>query len=336
MDIVTQGLLGAAVAQTGASSDSLQKATYIGAFSGLLADADTLIRSSSDPLLFLEYHRHFTHALVFIPVGALVASGICALVLRGSMPFRRVYLFALLGYAFSGVLDACTSYGTHLLWPFVDTRIAWNLIAIVDPLFSGVLLAGVMLAYRTMRRRWVFIGLGMCLGYLMLGGLQKHRAEAVMEAQAVARSHTIEAYQVKPTLGNLVLWRATYRASGRFYVDAIRVRFGEARIYEGAAIDAVVLEDAFPGLDRTSTLYGDLLRFNRFANGFLARSPTDSTIIGDVRYALTPRSVAPLWGIEVDIDKPDEHAAYRTFRNVDTASRQRFMAMLRGRDLDAL
>lgn len=30
-----------------------------------------------DPLLFLEYHRQFTYALIFIPIGGLI----CALVL---------------------------------------------------------------------------------------------------------------------------------------------------------------------------------------------------------------------------------------------------------------
>ena len=75
MDIVTQGLIGATAAQGGArSSDEVRLASLIGFCAPLLADADALIRSTEDPLLFLEYHRHFTHALLFIPFGALIAS----------------------------------------------------------------------------------------------------------------------------------------------------------------------------------------------------------------------------------------------------------------------
>ncbi len=40
----------------------------------VIPDMDVLIRSASDPLLAIEYHRHFTHALAFIPVGGLIAA----------------------------------------------------------------------------------------------------------------------------------------------------------------------------------------------------------------------------------------------------------------------
>ncbi len=35
--------------------------------------------------------------------------------LRKRLVFKKIYGFALLGYATSGLLDACTSYGTQLL-----------------------------------------------------------------------------------------------------------------------------------------------------------------------------------------------------------------------------
>ena len=56
MDIVTQGLLGATLAQSAAARDT-RLATGVGFAAGLLPDADSLIRSGSDPLLFLEFHR---------------------------------------------------------------------------------------------------------------------------------------------------------------------------------------------------------------------------------------------------------------------------------------
>ena len=73
MDIVTQSILGAAAAQSVAKKEHVRLATLIGLVSGVIADADVFIRSSSDPLLVLEFHRHFTHSIFFIPIGALVA-----------------------------------------------------------------------------------------------------------------------------------------------------------------------------------------------------------------------------------------------------------------------
>ena len=44
-----------------------------GAAAGVLPDADALIQSGADALLVLDCHRHFTHALAFVPSGAMVA-----------------------------------------------------------------------------------------------------------------------------------------------------------------------------------------------------------------------------------------------------------------------
>ena len=41
---------------------------------GILPDADVFITSASDPLLAIEYHRGFTHALAFIPLGGAIAA----------------------------------------------------------------------------------------------------------------------------------------------------------------------------------------------------------------------------------------------------------------------
>ena len=67
MDVLTQGLLGSAVAQTAAKPDEIRKAGLIGILAGLSADLDYFISSTSDPLLNLEFHRHFTHSLFFTP-----------------------------------------------------------------------------------------------------------------------------------------------------------------------------------------------------------------------------------------------------------------------------
>src|SRR5574340_787958 len=148
MDILTHGLLGGTLALSCSKKEEARAATTVGFFAALLADADALIQSDADPLLTLEYHRQFTHSLIFIPVGALLVSLLLWPALRkfGHPPgFRRVYLYALLGCTTSGLLDACTSYGTHVLWPFTGERIAWSIVPIFDPLFS--LLLGAMLLF---------------------------------------------------------------------------------------------------------------------------------------------------------------------------------------------
>ena len=66
MDPLTQGTLGAALPQSLSQKQLAGSAGLLGFLAGMAPDLDVLIRSSSDPLLFLEYHRQFTHSLVFM------------------------------------------------------------------------------------------------------------------------------------------------------------------------------------------------------------------------------------------------------------------------------
>ena len=85
MDPLTQGLAGAALPQAAARRGAVAIAGLLGFLAGMTPDLDVLIRSSEDPLLFLEYHRQFTHSLVFIPVGG----ALCALLLHPLLGRRR-------------------------------------------------------------------------------------------------------------------------------------------------------------------------------------------------------------------------------------------------------
>ena len=74
MDPITQGVVGAAAAQTSAKKKNILGIGIIGILAGLAPDLDIFIRSTTDPILFLEYHRQFSHSLIFIPVGALLVA----------------------------------------------------------------------------------------------------------------------------------------------------------------------------------------------------------------------------------------------------------------------
>ena len=330
MDLITQGLVGAVLAQGAARRDEIRRAALIGAVAGMLPDADILIRAADDPLFNIEYHRHFTHSLLFVPFGALFVSLLAWPLLRGGLGFGRLYLFALLGMATGGLLDACTSFGTHLLWPFSDQRIAWNLIAIVDPLFSGVLILCLVMAWRR-RNPWpARIGIGLAVLYLLFGLLQQERAAALVRELADQRGHTIERLEVKPTLGNNLLWRSVYESAGLFHVDAVRVNWrGGRHHYAGDSI-ARVRPDELAGVPPGSVLDADVRRFARLADDFLVRHPDHPEVLGDIRYAMLPDSTRPLWGIRIAVEQPEAHVVFLTLRDTDPATRRAFLEMLRG------
>jgi inner membrane protein len=334
MDILTQGLIGGVLAQSLASRHEKKIATVIGMAAGFLADADTLIRSSSDPLLNIEYHRHFSHSLAFIPLGAALAMLLLWPFVRRRLPLRRLYLYCLAGYSMSGVLDACTSYGTHLFWPFSDERVAFNIISIVDPVFTLILLLTLLLGLRLDHRQVAVAGLALCVFYLGFGFVQLQRAEQVAETLREQRGHLATQSVVKPTLANLVLWRSVYIHQDpvdgdRIHVDAIRVGlFAKVRVIEGDSVARFSLQKDLPQLDDTSVLYADILRFLKFSNGYVGFDPLQANVLGDIRYSMLPTSARPLWGIVIDRDQPQTHADYRFFRDSGKAVRERFIDLL--------
>ncbi|MEL0103664.1 MAG: metal-dependent hydrolase, partial [Gammaproteobacteria bacterium] len=101
MDPFTQGIVGVTASQSISKKKHLLIASAIGLLAGIAPDIDIFIKSDKDPLLFLEYHRHFTHSLFFIPLGSLI----CAFVFYHlfvkyyNLSFRYTYIYSFIEYA---------------------------------------------------------------------------------------------------------------------------------------------------------------------------------------------------------------------------------------------
>jgi inner membrane protein len=333
MDPISQGALGAALAAGAARRPQIVAAAGLGFLAGMAADLDILIRSQADPLLFLEYHRQFTHALVFVPVGALV----CALALHGfvkrNLRFVETWLYCLLGYATHGVLDACTSYGTQLLWPFSDARIAWNWVSVVDPLFTAPLLACLAGAVWWHRVALARAGLAWAVLYVGLGAVQNARVHDAAEALAAERGHPLERLTVKPSFGNLLLWKSIYLANGVFHVDAIRAG-RERAVFQGDAISAFDAARDLPWLDPDSRQARDLERFRWFSDGYVALDSRHGYAVVDIRYSMVPNEIDALWGIRLDPRAgSDAPAAFFFNRRATPEHRSALLDMLLARGI---
>jgi inner membrane protein len=298
MDPVSHAVFGAGWAQT-TRRGRVASAGLLGAIAALAPDLDILIRSTHDPLLALEYHRHFTHSLVFSPVGALL----CALVLhrfvRTRLSFREAYLCCLLGYASHCILDACTSYGTQLLWPFSDVRVAWSIIAVVDPLWTVPVVALVVFAGMKRSRLFALAALGWAFAYLALAVAQQQRAASAGADLAASRGHEPVRLEVKPSLGNVVLWKIIYEHDGRYFVDAVRTGL-RVTVFAGASTEKLDLDRHLPWLAPGSRQARDVERFRRVSNDFLAPDDRLPGRIVDMRYSMLPNEIDAFWAIQLD------------------------------------
>ena len=329
MDPLSQGTVGAAFAQTAANKNNIVKVSIVGFLAGLAPDLDILIQSSTDPVLFLEYHRQFTHALIFIPFGALIVSTLIFPLVRKSISFKATYLASFLGYATHGLLDACTSYGTLLFWPFSNERITWNNISIVDPLLTIPALIFLAVAVKTSRRRFSFFAVGWIVSYLALGFVQYERALSSGIKLAQSRGHSAERITLKPSFGNLILWKSIYQYGDSFYVDAIRA--GRTLTWcPGEIIKIFDYQYHLPDLEKNSQQMKDIERFRWFSQDYLGFDG-DKNLVTDVRYSMVPNQIAPMWGLVIKEQQgANEHADWWASRDLDDESLTLFKEMLLG------
>ena len=331
MDPVTHGIFGALWALPAARRERMRAAALAGAAGGMAADLDALIRSREDTLLYIEFHRQFTHSFVFAPVGSLAVALLLWPLLKRQAPFAQVYLWCLLGYLAHPLLDACTSYGTHLFWPFSDQRVAWNWISVVDPLYSLPLAALLAAALWRRRHGWSYLALGWMVVYMAFGAWQNHRAENLALEWAHEQAIAVDRLVAKPAFANLLLWRAMVDDGEDFHLVAIRtLPWSQAIFYPGGSAQRFQVDQ----FDPATRLGSDLARFDHFSAHWLIHYPEHDRngrmFIGDFRYAIDPASRRPLWGVLINPDDPGTAAEYTTPRRMTEDDRRRFFQRLRG------
>ncbi|HVI03177.1 MAG TPA: metal-dependent hydrolase [Enhygromyxa sp.] len=307
MDPLTQGVLGAAAAQAVVGERLGRKTWWLGALGGMAPDLDVLIRSASDPLLALELHRHFTHSLAFIPVGGLLVAAPFLWKAREQPREHQLLIIAAttLGWATHGLLDAFTSYGTMLFWPFSRERVAWNWISVIDPVYTVILAIAVVMAAKRLKAWPAWAGLLASSLYLGLCGFQHARALAAQKNIAELRNHTIVRGTAQPLLLTNLLWRSLYEADdGRLWIDALTIPWWAKIEHHGSGTRRVVEAPSEPDGERER----DLARFAWFASDWIYAAPelqpegSTDEIYCDARYSLDPARFDALFCVALGPD----------------------------------
>src|SRR6267142_3411675 len=180
MDTLTHALSGALLARATAPKDappgSLARRIAAGFFACAAPDLDIVFRLFG-PIVYLENHRGVTHSLVLLPLWALLLSWILAAALREPRGWRALYAVTAMGLALHIAGDVITTYGTMILAPFSDWRAQIGTTFIIDPWFSGIIVAGLAASAVLRRSRWPAVAASALLaGYVGFQYLQKEKA----------------------------------------------------------------------------------------------------------------------------------------------------------------
>ncbi len=313
MDPLSQGLLGASFTQSATASVSVKKKkkflqiTLIGTLSGMAPDLDVLIFSLEDPLFSLIYHRHFTHSLFFAPIGAFFLCFLFSKFFK-SFSFKEIYYYSFLGIITHGFLDSCTSYGTLLFWPFSEQRISWNVIPIVDLLFTLPLLFFVVLSVRKNNPFIARIGFIVSLLVLFFGWTQKLRVEKALLEEVYTRAHSPPYIYAKPFFFHLFKWRTIYEHRGHFFVQGVKViPYKKPFFYKLKLIKKFNISQHLKELKPSDKQHKDVQKYLWFTQNFIGYDPKNPHVLGDLRYSPFPSGTKSLWGIKVDPTRPQSH-----------------------------
>jgi len=217
MDPLSQVLLGAAVGHATLGSRVGRKAMLWGAVLGGVPDLDIFIPQPDAVEVFTD-HRGFTHSLITHTVVApVIGAALARLYEDDGVSMARWSLLAWLALVTHALLDAVTIYGTQLFWPATSPPVGLGSIFIIDPVYTLVLLTGVLWAVFARHRpdigrRANAICLGLGTAYLALGMFIQAAVRDIAVSELARQGAAHDRLIVTPTPFNLVLWRVVAMA----------------------------------------------------------------------------------------------------------------------------
>ncbi len=213
MDSLTQIVLGAAVGEAVLGKKVGNKAMFFGAVAGTIPDLDVLTRYFTDTVTAVEWHRGFSHSILFSILVAPILGWLVWKILRKKEASRQEWAWLFFWGLFTHpILDAFTTWGTQLFWP-LKTRLAFQNIFVIDPLYTLPFLAFLILAMRRKRtdpkrRKYNNLGLIISSSYLLLTLILKGFAYKQFANALKDQGIVYQQMDIRPTPFNTILWNA--------------------------------------------------------------------------------------------------------------------------------
>ena len=163
-----------------------------------------------------------------------------------------------------------------------------------------------------------------------MGFIQYDRALSAAIKLAESRGHVAERITLKPSFGNLILWKSIYQYEETFYVDAIRTAESTTWCL-GENIRMFDYQHHLPSLDKESQQGKDIERFRWFSQNYLGYVK-EKNLVTDIRYSMIPNQITPMWGLVIDEQRrTNEHAIWWTNRDLGQSQLDLFKEMLMGK-----
>ena len=284
MDSLTQIVLGASVGEVVLGKKVGNKAMLYGAIAGTIPDLDVLSRYFVDTVTYTEWHRGFSHSILFSLLFAPVFGWLISKIERKSgVSWQEWSKLMFWGLFTHPILDSFTTWGTQLFWPF-DVRLAFQNIFVIDPLYTFPFLFFLILTIRQhrlspARRKYNRMGLMVSTSYLvvtlLLKGITYRKFIDNLEDQEIV----YEQVQTRPTPFNSILWNANVDTGKEYLI-------GEYSLFDTKPI-------VFRAYPKNHDLLGEMAgedklnRLIKITEGWYTISRKEQTLLfNDLRFGL--------------------------------------------------
>lgn len=263
------------------------RAMLWGLLFGTLPDLDALVSFFLDTANNLAWHRGPSHSLLVMAVASFALSRwLAKLWKKEKVSKAQAGAFVFAAWSTHVLIDCFNVYGTSVLWPFQEQRVAFDHLFVIDPLFTLPLIVTLTwLAFlrakkqQPKRRRLCWWGLGLSSGYVILSLLAKRAAAAGFEADLERRGVVFSRRMEAPTAFNILLWRSVVDRENELWV-------GYRSIFERH--DAPVRWTVYPKGEDAFFPYSDMretMTVDWFSDGWwIARRHKQGVWMGDLRF----------------------------------------------------
>ncbi|MFD2915791.1 metal-dependent hydrolase [Psychroserpens luteus] len=301
MDSLTQIVLGAAIGEVVLGKKVGNKAMLYGAIAGTIPDLDVFASYFTDTVTALSIHRGFTHSIVFSILFAPIFGWIVSRyeTFKNFKSWSWLFFWAFVTHP---ILDAHTTWGTQLFWPF-DLRLAFKTIFVIDPIYTLPFLVFLILTIRqkrTSKKRNFYNKMGLLVSssYLVLTFLLKwiafNQFESALETQNIAYLQL----DTRPSPLNTILWSANVETKDAYLL-------GNYSFFDSQPI-------TFETYPKNHELLGDLVinekvqRMIKISEGwYTITKKNESLYFNDLRFgllSLTPKAQNFVFQFKIDVD----------------------------------
>ncbi|RZS92442.1 metal-dependent hydrolase [Aquimarina brevivitae] len=223
MDSLTQIVLGAAVGEAVLGKKIGNQAIVWGAVAGTIPDLDVLTKFFVDDVTANEWHRGFSHSILFCVMAAPVFGWLLHKVYKkNNASWKDWTLLMFWGLFTHPLLDSFTTWGTQLFWP-LPYKLSFKNIFVVDPLYTlpflGLVIA-TMFYKRNNPKRQKLNRLGLMISscYLLITLALKWYTFTVFKQSLASQQISYTEIQTRPAPLTSFLWTANVACDDTYLI----------------------------------------------------------------------------------------------------------------------